>query len=980
MLPALEPGSGFGASQGTFLTEDAVNSLGGIIGAGTSVGEQRIVAWSNGKDLLTPHDLGMGRLFESVRDAVIVSEADTGGVVLWNPAAGVIFGYSAAEAIGMSVEEIVPDRLKALHRAGMAGYRDTGHGQYVDSNEVLSLPAVRKGGEEIRVELTLNPIEVASGPAEGRFVLAIVRNATDREHAEEALRASEERYRLVSRATREAIWDNNLLTGEQKWDGAAKAMLGYDFEGGTEGTWWEDRIHPDDRARVILGIDSVLREGEEVWADEYRFRHADGTYLTVVDRGYVVQDEERRPVRVIGSMLDITERKRVEVERASEQEFLATVLESLKEGIVVCDAEGNLTLFNHATRELHGIPEKKVAPDEWAGQYDLYQADGRTPMRKEDIPLFRAFSGEVVRDVEMVIAPKNGPARTLLANGQAFYDPEGSKLGAVVAMHDITERKLAEQELKQAKEVADAANLAKSEFLANMSHEIRTPMNGVIGMTVLLLDTDLTPQQRRYVEIARGSGDVLLALLDDILDFSKIEAGKVRVEIVDFDLPALVGDTFAVFGERAREKGLELASFVGDDVPTFVAGDPFRIRQVLTNLLSNAVKFTEGGLVSLGVERVEERGDAVMVRFEVVDTGIGITDVQRARLFQPFSQADASTTRRYGGTGLGLAISEQLVGMMGGEMGVESVPGEGSTFSFTLPLTKRLAATPPAATTAPPPAHPSPPARQDTGGAETEPLAADVLVVEDTLTNQMVAVELLKRRGYGADVVSNGEEAVEAVTKSPYAAVLMDVQMPKMDGYEATREIRKREIIGGRRIPIIAITAHALRGDRERALEAGMDDHLSKPVRPEDLDRVLERWVARAPRSREASHRTPHDAPDPVGSLDHTVLESLRLIQREGGGEIVDRLVETFLNEAPSYLVALHAAGERGEPQIFWQTAHALNGTCRSVGAARMGSICLQLERLGDSDDLTRAPDLLARLEEEFERVRLLLDVELSKD
>ncbi|MBA4116845.1 MAG: PAS domain S-box protein, partial [Rubrobacter sp.] len=641
------------------------------------------MARSNRKDLLTPHDLGMGRLFESVRDAVIVADAGTGGMVLWNPAAEEIFGYSAAEALGMSVEEFVPDRLKALHRAGMAGYRDTGHGRYVDSNTVLTLPAVRKGGEEIRVELTLSPIEVASGPAEGRFVLAIVRDATDREHAEEALRASEERHRLVSRATREAIWDNNLLTGEQMWDGAAKAMLGYDFEGGTEGTWWEDRIHPDDRARVTLGIDSVLREGEEVWADEYRFRHADGTYLTVVDRGYVVQDEEGRPVRLIGSMLDITERKRVEVERASEQEFLATVLESLKEGIVVCDTEGNLTLFNQATRELHGIPEKKVAPDEWADQYDLYQADGRTPMRKEDIPLFRAFSGEVVRDVEMVIAPKNGPARTLLANGQAFYDPEDSKLGAVVAMHDITERKLAEQELKQAKEVADAANLAKSEFLANMSHEIRTPMNGVIGMTELLLGTELSSQQRRYVEIARSSGDVLLALLDDILDFSKIEAGKVRVETVDFDLPALVGDTFAVFGERAREKGLELASFVGDDVPTFVAGDPFRIRQVLTNLLSNAVKFTEGGLVSLGVERVEERGEVVTVRFEVVDTGIGITDEQRTRLFQPFSQADASTTRRYGGTGLGLAISEQLVGMMGGEMGVESVPGEGSTFSFT---------------------------------------------------------------------------------------------------------------------------------------------------------------------------------------------------------------------------------------------------------------------------------------------------------
>ena len=979
-LSALEPGSGFGASHGTFLTEDAVKSSDGSIDAGTRVGEQRIVVRSNGKDLLTPHDLGMGRLFESVRDAVIVADADTGGMVLWNPAAEEIFGYSAAEAIGMSVEELVPARLKALHRAGMAGYRDTGHGQYVDSNTVLALPAVRKGGGEIRVELTLSPIEVASGPAEGgRFVLAIVRDATDREHAEEALRAGEERYRLVSRATREAIWDNNLLTGEQKWDGAAKAMLGYDFEGGTEGTWWEDRLHPDDRARVISGIDSVLREDEEVWTDEYRFRHADGTYLTVVDRGYVVRDEERRPVRVIGSMLDITERKRVEVERASEQEFLATVLESLKEGIVVCDAEGTLTLFNHATRELHGIPEKKVAPDEWAGEYDLYQADGRTPMRKEDIPLFRAFRGEVVRDVEMVVAPRNGPVRILLANGQAFYGPEGGKLGAVVAMHDITERKLAERELKQAKEVADAANLAKSEFLANMSHEIRTPMNGVIGMTELLLGTELLPQQRRYVEIARSSGDVLLALLDDILDFSKIEAGKVRVEATDFDLPALVSETVAVFAERAREKGLEFASFVGGDVPTSVAGDPFRIRQVLTNLLSNAVKFTEGGRVSLRVERVEEWADTVKIRFEVADTGIGITDEQRARLFQPFSQADASTTRRYGGTGLGLAISGQLVGMMGGELGVESEPGAGSTFSVTLPLTERPDTIPPAAVPESPSEDPSPPARRDTGSAEAGPLAAKVLVVEDTLTNQMVAVELLKRRGYGASVVPNGEEAVEALSKTPYAAVLMDVQMPKMDGYEATREIRKREI-GGRRIPIIAMTAHALQGDREKALEAGMDDHLSKPVRPEELDRVLERWATRTPGPREAPRRTPNDDPVPDGSLDRTVLESLRLIQQEGGGGIVDRLVGTFLNEAPSYLVALHAAAERGEPQVFWRAAHALNGTCRSVGAGRMGSICLQLERLGDSDDLTRAPHLLAQLEEEFERVRLLLDKELSAD
>lgn len=414
-------------------------------------------------------------------------------------------------------------------------------------------------------------------------------------------------------------------------------------------------------------------------------------------------------------------------------------------------------------------------------------------------------------------------------------------------------------------------------------------------------------------------------------------------------------------------------------MPNRVAGDPYRIRQVLTNLLSNAVKFTEEGLVSLRVERSGEQDDAATVRFEVADTGIGITAEQRARLFQPFSQADASTTRRYGGTGLGLAISDQLVRMMGGEMDVKSEPGTGSTFSFSLPLKERPGATTAPAPAVPAPAEPSASAGPDDGVTEAGRAAANVLIAEDTLTNQLVAVELLKRRGYGAKVVSNGAEAVEAIFgEDTYSAVLMDVQMPKMDGYEATGEIRRREA-GGRRIPIIAMTAHALQGDREKAIEAGMDDHLSKPIRPEELDRVLKRWVARTPG--EAPVRTQaRDDLDPGGSLDHTVLESLRLIQQEGGGEIVSRLVGTFLTEAPSYLAALHATAERGEPQAFWQTAHALNGTCRSVGAGRMGSLCLQLERLADSGDLTHAPDLLAHLEKEFERVRLLLAAELPGD
>ena len=917
---------------------------------------------------------------DSTRSAIIMMDS-TGVISFWNPAAETILGYRSEEAIGQNLHELLaPERFLPAHQAAFPKFVKTGRGNAI--GRTLERTARRKDGQEIPIELSLSAIML-----HGKWhAVGIMSDITHRKLAEDQLRRiSQEQKTILENASigiafvrnRKQIWANQRLAD----------IFGYTLGQMRDMETSAFYANLEDYNRVGQEGYECLKQGKAFSAD-MEMRRADGSLFWAHVRGQVL-DSDTPDQGGIWTIDDISDRKQA-------QEKLAAFADTME--------IKNLEL---------------------------------------DMALFRA----------------------------------------------------------------EQASIAKSEFLANMSHEIRTPMNGVIGMTGLLLDTDLTDEQRRYAETIKTSGESLLGVINDILDFSKIEAGKLDLEVLDFDLQALLDDFAVSMAFRAHHKGLELICAASPDVPTLLRGDPGRLRQVLTNLVGNAVKFTHQGEVVVRVtpEKTEATNEAsVFLRFSVRDTGIGIPADKIGLLFQQFSQVDASTTRKYGGTGLGLAISKQLAKMMGGQIGVRSEEGRGTEFWFTACFGKRAEC---AMTESLPPVelaavrvlivddnatnreilsvrfvswgmHPS--EAPDGQGAlqslyraldegnpfriavidmqmpgmdgetlgriikadirlsdtrlvmltsigirgdvqrlqslgfsayATKPIRpedlkqvisqsltvatsvshsivtrhtahevrnifagcnARILLAEDNITNQQVALGIFRKLGLSADVVANGREALAALESIPYDLVFMDVQMPEMDGFEATLCIRDPDSgVRNRMVAIIAMTAHAMSGDREKCLEAGMNDYITKPISLQALVKSLEKWLPKTLKDAPIADTPKMETVMPTNAVLSPVFDRAGLLERLlGDEELVQTVLEGFLEDIPRQIASLQGFLETGNVAGAERQAHAIKGAAANVGGEGVRSLAFEMEMKGRSGDLEGMKARMDSFRAAFEQLR----------
>ena len=654
------------------------------------------------------------------------------------------------------------------------------------------------------------------------------------------------------------------------------------------------------------------------------------------------------------------ERKRVvEALRASEMRF--RLLVQTAGSVILClSPEGRVLEWNHEAERVYGWQREEILGEDY---FELCLPEAARATALADMK--KVLAGEPSRGAENSVQTRDGPERTLLWNFTALPNGASGPLGVIAVGQDVTDRKLADEELRRAKEAAEAASRAKREFLANVSHEIRTPMNAILGLTELTLDSSLNATQRENLEIIKAATAFLLGLIEDLLDFSRIEAARVQLDSVPFDLRHLVRDILSLLTQRTHAKGLEIALYVQPDVPDWLIGDSARVRQILVNLIGNAIKFTIKGKVVVEIERGTCVEDVVEVRFHVIDSGIGIPMDKQEVIFRPFIQADGSTTRRYGGTGLGLAISSQLVELMGGRMWVDSEVGQGSTFHFTAKFMVDSAKRPSQQVVDQAAANEHSPEAPRTASPRNTRQPLRILVAEDHRHNQRVISLMLAKDGHMTTIVDNGREAVATWEREQFDVVLMDIQMPEMDGFEATAAIRAAEVGTGRLIPIIALTAYARQEDRDRCLAAGMDGYVSKPIQQANLRQAIEDCVFDVGAIAEAQ--------TPVGATVSPMDLATALARVDGDQEFLCEMAGIFLKESPRLMAQIKDAVVSDDQTRLIAPAHCLkNWTGNFVALAAFEAVAT-LEAAGRAHALATAGTALAVLEREIERLDMAL-------
>ncbi len=1105
-----------------------------------------IMFWSIYRyQLMNPSPESLARkVFATIGDMIMT--VDAGGFIrMINPKAGELLGYRKEELLQEPFSGLLDERNEEIFQSCLqdleAGKRDL-------EARVISLTS--KSGESIATSCNLSPILDWKGKMLG--IVIACRDMRDIVKSEKIIRAQreeledrEERYRALFDRSLFCVFVHDFEGNYLDANEAALDLLGYEEEDiprlNIVSLLSEDQIE-----EAMEGLHEILSGEKERAPRTHKLTRKDGGHVWVETESCVLY-RQGKPYAVQGIARDISGRIRAETELRNHREQLEELVEertaelrkeedrfqrlaeNMQDIIWMSDRDGKLVYVNQAIERVTGFPPEKtigLTQREYSTEKSVLETLRGIREAERAVPKRNAYHGEVellhrdghtvpcevsctiVRNEDGEIVGFEGVTRDISARKQAeekirkLNEELEQRVRDRTAQLETANKRL-EEAIEEAREMAlraEVANLAKSEFLANMSHEIRTPMNGVIGMTGLLLETELTREQREFAETTRSSADSLLSVINDILDFSKIEAGQVELEELDFDLRTMVEDMTDMLAVKAHDKGLELSCLLRPDVPSLVRGDPGRLRQVLTNLSGNAIKFTEEGEVFIRVSLDEETESHATVRFEVIDTGIGIPEESRDRLFKSFSQVDASITRRYGGTGLGLAISKQLAVLMGGEIGVRSEEGNGSTFWFNVYLEKqpdirrREVIVPEdvrgkrilivddhhtnrmvlrelltswgcrhdeaedgarALELLRRGVEEGDPYRialvdmqmpgmdgktmglrvkEDTSLKETllimltsvgkrgeirdlqqigfaayltkpvrksqlydciatvlgvseemregalgpiitrHTLVEDkkkrcrILLAEDNVVNQKVALRILERLGFGADAVANGQEAVTALATIPYDLVLMDVQMPEMNGFEATQMIRDPgSNVRDPHIPIIAMTAHAMKGDREKCLEAGMNDYISKPVTPVALEEVLKKYL-------DVRAEPAVLAPPPKAQENQPVQISRIQSCADGDPAFEQELIATFLSDTEQRLSDLEAAIREQDWTQVEMHAHTTKGSSANTGASRMQQIASQLEKLGTNGEPAHARGLFHDLKAEFEEVSRFLE------